>query len=100
MINVLRYLYSQTTLVGIIILALCLFFLMITNERRGLQLSKYLNPLLIIVICLEISFILVHINPEVSYIKKQLDEKIIPSVSYLQESFENQTSIKLFSSGM
>ena len=100
MINFLRDLYFENTLVGIIILALCLFFLMITNKKQGLQISKYLNPLLIIIICLEIYFIRVHINPEVSHIREQLDEKIIPSVSYLQESFENQTSIKLFSSGI
>ena len=112
--NLLRNLYFENTLAGIIILALFLFFVMITAPDQGKRLSEYLIPLFIIVVCLEIYFIRTKINSDVSSIKNMLDQQIISDVSSIknmldqqiisgissiEESLENQTFIDSFSSG-
>ena len=97
--NFLRNLYFENTLAGIIILALSLFFVMITAPTKGKELSQYLIPLFIIVVCLEIYFIRTQIISDISSIKKPLDQQIISGISSIEESLENQTFIDSFSSG-
>lgn len=95
----LKDLYFNSTLPGIIILALSLFFLMIINQEKGITLSKYLTPLFIIVICLEIYFIRTQVISDISSTENPLDKQIFSSISSIRKSIQDETDIDLFSSG-
>ena len=49
----LQKIFSENTLIGIVILALLAFYFLVTDPDKGFEIAKFLIPLFIIVVCLE-----------------------------------------------
>ncbi|WP_020585975.1 hypothetical protein [Desulfobacter curvatus] len=56
MVNLLKKIYSENTIIGIAIIALIVFFSQLIYPEKAKVLIEYLIPLFIIVVCLEILF--------------------------------------------
>ena len=78
MMNWLQKIYSENTLIGIALIALCIFFGQLIFPEKAKILLEYLIPLFIIVACLEILFIRENLKSKL----KLIGEKICVDFEY------------------
>jgi hypothetical protein len=90
-INWLKKIYSENTIIGIAIFALAVFFLQFLNPEKAKALIEYLTPLFILVVCIEILFIRDN--------SKKLDRRLSFGLDYQSfntgEEFDNYLSYRV-----